>query len=162
MKEKRVYERYHKESQISYQFAYDAQTKVKYQVVESSRDTPAPHKFSAVSKNICASGLCFTSDQKLRKGQNLHLEVYLPEYKNPIHMDGEVRWSSKGLSPQKKDPNFDTGVKLLSVEGQSVDASVYFDQNNHVFWSNVLESIFGTFRKLRQEKQKVPNKEKHT
>ena len=152
VKEKRAFDRYPHKFPVSVEFAYDAETKVKYQVIQAKEEKNPAAKIPAVSKNICASGLCFTSDHKLRKGQSLHLEVYLPDEKKPIHMDGQVRWSNRTSTRRRSPWRFDTGVKLNRVEGKSVESSVYFDKTYHVYWSNVLESIFGTFRKLRQKK----------
>ena len=146
--EKRQFARYNKKTKINFGFAYDAATKVKYQVVD--KDNPIK-KFAGISKNICATGLCFTSDHRLKKGQNLHLEVYLPKAPDPIHMDGQVRWSDRSSLNKKRFDRFDTGVQLLSVDGKPVDNSVYFDKTYHIIWSNVLESIFGTFRRLVQK-----------
>ena len=145
--EKRQFERFDKQIKINFEFFYDATTKVKYQVVDQDNSV---EKYEGISKNICATGLCFTSDQKLKEGQTLHLEVYLPRAQSPIHMDGQVRWCDLSQSNKEKFPRFDTGVRLMSVEGQPVDNSVHFDETYHVMWSNVLESIFGTFRKLMQ------------
>ena len=141
--DKRQAPRYDKELQLKFDFSYNATTELKYEVEEDRRQ-----KYTAVSKNIGATGLCLTSPHPLKKGQHLHLEVYLPKGREPIHMDGEVCWCSSSGNAQAM---FDAGIKLATVEGEAVDATVYLDEENHVLWSNVLESIFGTFRKLVQE-----------
>ena len=149
---RRKFERIDKEAQIQFEFTYDAQTKVKYQVADQTDHKNLVKKFSATSKNISANGLCFTSGKKLKKGQNLNLELYLPKIKEPIHMSGQVRWSDRSQSEKI----FHTGVKLITVEGYNVAQSVHFDKDYHVYWSKVLDSVFGTFRKrIQQLKLKI-------
>jgi len=69
-------------------------------------------------------------------------------------MLGEVRWSKKLSSSPKDAYEFDTGVKLLTVMGETVSKSVYFDKKYRVFWSIVLDYIFGSFRRCIQENKK--------
>ncbi|MFH1414300.1 MAG: hypothetical protein ABIG56_05590 [Candidatus Omnitrophota bacterium] len=85
-------------------------------------------------------------------GDYLYIELYLPKLKKPVCMTGQVRWS-RMVSPRiKRKYKFDTGVRLISVSGKSVSASIHFDKKDHIFWSIVLDSIFGNFRKLMQHK----------
>ena len=150
--DKRQAPRYDKNLQVNfdfpYGFPYDAATKLKYEVAEEGQHVT---KHTGVSKNICATGLCLTSQHALIKGQHLHLEVYLPQSPEPIHMDGEVCWCDRSSLSDAQQVLFDAGIKLVTVEGQNVD--VHLDEAHHVLWSNVLEAVFGTFRKLVQEKQ---------
>ena len=152
--EKRQCERYDKEVKLCYDFPYgfpyDAAAKLKIQVENQSQQ---PKRYAGVSKNVCATGLCLTSHHLLEKGQHLHLEIFLPQGHQPIQMDGEVCWCDRSSLSTAKRELFMAGVKLQSVEGQSVAESVHLDEVHHVIWSNVLEAVFGTFRKLMQEKQ---------
>ena len=75
----------------------------------------------------------------------------MPKQAAPILMTGEVRWC-KEVSEKKDPQEFATGVKLLSVNGKPVANSIFFDQEEKIVWSAVLESIFGNFRKFAQEK----------
>jgi hypothetical protein len=143
--EQRHAERYDKNLDLSFDFQYRATTELQYEIAEN------PKKYHAVSKNICATGLCLTSHQELKKGQHLHLEVYLPKGNQPIHMDGEVCWCSLSSSRGAKNL-FDAGIKVEKVEGESVEPTVHLDQEHRILWSNVLESIFGTFRILMHER----------
>jgi hypothetical protein len=146
--EQRQAERYDKSLDVTIDFHYRATTEMQYQIRD---EDPHSAKYPAVSKNICATGLCLTSHQQLKKGQHLHLEVFLPSGRAPIHMDGEVCWCS--LSSSKGAKNlFDAGVRVEKVEGQSVEPTVHLDAEHQILWSNVLESIFGTFRILMHEK----------
>jgi len=145
--EKRQAERYDKEFELT--FDYAAATELKYQVEEGRNRLK---EYEGVSKNISANGLCLTSSHKLAIGQHLHLEIFLSKGVQPIHMDGLVCWCDPSLTGKKK-LMFNAGIKLQSVEGKSVDETIHMDEKYHVLWSNVLESVFGTFRKLMQERK---------
>ena len=147
--DKRQAPRYEKHVPVGLDFLYNAATELKYEVEEN----PQIEKYAGVSKNIGATGLCLTTHHRLKKGQHLHLEVYLPKGREPIRMDGEVCWCGRS-SASDTQVLFDAGIKLATVEGEPVEASVHMDQAHHVLWSNVLESVFGTFRILVQEQGK--------
>ena len=157
VQEKREYERYDTHAKIYFHVTYDITTKVKFRVMDKVKNKALSKKYEAVSKNVSAEGLCFSSDKLLVPGDLLYLEVYLPvpadvkiplssKYKKPILMEGEVRWSQEAQAQAKGGKVFHTGVWLLTVNGKPVEESVYFDDANKVVWSIVLESIFGKFR----------------
>ena len=149
-KERRKYKRFDTEAKIYFRVTYDIKTIVKFRVVDQDKKRLSSKKYFAISKNVSAEGLCFTSDKKLEKGNILQLEIYLPRQKKPIPMTGEVRWSQSTVDSKKK-TKFDTGVKLMAIGGEPVSKSIYYDEANHVIWSAVLESIFGSFRKFIQK-----------
>jgi len=144
------------ERKIMYDFAYDMETKMKFHVSGERNQEFSRQKFLALSKNVSTEGLCFVSEKKLEKGVYLNLEIYLPGEKDRIRMEGEVKWcahvSAKDGGQEQKQ-QFDTGVKLVSIEGRSVRESVYFDDTYQVEWSTVLESILGKYRILMQKKR---------
>ncbi len=147
MDENRKFERYDKNLDVKFDFVYAAAADLKYNVDGNDPSL----KFDAVSRNIGARGMCLTSHHKLEKGQKLHLELYLPTTSQPIHMDGQVCWCDS-LGGNSGPDEFDAGIELNSVEGNPVAETVHFDEQYHVIWSNVLESIFGTFRKQMQSR----------
>ena len=146
-KDQRRYERYDTEVKIYFYVTYDVRTKVRFQIIDKKGKTSSP-KYTALSRNVSAEGLCFTSDKKLAPGDYLHLEVLLPGGKESVPMEGNVRWCQKSKTPKK----YDTGVKLSYVNGESVEKSIYHDQAYQVIWSIVLESILGNFRILEQKR----------
>ena len=154
--ERRKYERYGTEIKVYFQVAYDIETVVKFQVVDTSENKVLSEKYSALSRNVSAEGLCFVSDRKLEKGNILHLEVYLPKAANPIPMKGEVRWSQPLPDGEKDAPQFMTGVRLTRIDSKPVADSIFFDKEHKMIWSAVLEAIFGNFRKFAQEKLRPP------
>lgn len=152
-KERRRYERYDMETKIYFRVSYDVKTKIKFQVLNKKKDKLLPERFSGLSKNVSVDGMRFASKKRLSKGDNLYIEVYLPKQKSPICMTGEVIWS-KMLSPHSKgDYQFDTGVRLITVSNNSVLKSVYYDNKNHIIWSTVLDSVFGSFQKFIKRKR---------
>lgn len=152
-KERRKYERYGTEAKVYFRVVYEVTTKVEFQILDKKKkDKSLSKKYLAISKNVSAEGICFTSDIKLEKKNILYLEVFLPGEKKPIIMEGQARWSHATSPEEEKKHKFDTGVKLISVNGKSVLASIHFDEANKVIWSIVLESVFGKFRKLAHKK----------
>lgn len=155
-KERRRYGRYDTEVKIYFCVTYDVKTKIEFQVLDiKAQDKTLSEKYFALSKNVNAEALCFTSEKELEKGDILYMEVYLPSMKTPIHMKGRVRWSRATSLKQKTKNKFDTGVKLISVNGKSVPESVYYDEANQVFWSIALDSVFGSFGKLTQQRRHI-------
>lgn len=151
-KERRKYARYNTEVKIYFHVNYDLKTKVRFQLLDEEESIPLSKKYPALSRDVSAEGLRFNSAKKLKKGNTLYLEVYLPRKKHPVRMTGQVRWSKKVLGVSAGKNKFDTGIKLLTVSGKPVSGSIYFDKKSRVIWSAVLDSIFGSFRKLMQKK----------
>ncbi|MFA5059809.1 MAG: PilZ domain-containing protein [Candidatus Omnitrophota bacterium] len=151
--EKRKFDRYETEIKIFFQVTYDLATLVRYQVVDQKSENRPAEKYSALSKNVSVEGLCFTSDRSLDKGVFLDIEVYLPGQKDPVPMQGEVRWSRPFVNA-KNETVFDTGVKIVVVDGKPVTETVFYDSANKIMWSLVLESIFGNFKTLIEKIKK--------
>ena len=144
-KEKREFERFSTETKIFFQVvAFDVKTRIDFQMIDKETGKPLSRKYSALSKNVSVKGLCFSCGQKLNKGDLLFLEVEVATQKNPIPMEGEVKWSAPDPSNSNK---FDTGISLSTVNGKDVSKTFQSDENNEVVWSAVLESILGSFKK---------------
>ena len=151
--EKRKYERYDTEVKIHFYVPYNLQTKINFEVKDPPLKESAKKKYEGVSKNISAGGLCFTSDQKLEQGNVLFLEIYLPQTKVPITMEGQVRWCAPSVpkSSGHHHQMYDTGIQASMVNGKPVEGSIYFDQAHQVIWSEVLEVVLGSFSKLHKK-----------
>ncbi len=148
--EKRRYERYDTALKIYFDFAYDIKTKVKFQLIDRKKAKTLSPKYSALSKNVSAEGLCFASRKKLQKGDYLNLEVYLPGAVTPVRMQGEVRWSLvMPAAADMTDPGaYQTGVLLMTVNGESVPETIHYDKEYRLHWSVVLESVLGSFKNV--------------
>jgi len=159
--EKRKAKRYSTEVKIHFDFAYDLETKVDFELIDKNKKESLSEKYHAVGQNISVEGLCFVTYVKVNENDLLHLEVYLPSAKNPIDMKGEVIWckpisSSQhhGLEGGENQKTYQVGVKLLFVDGLSVQETVHYDEEYEVKWSVVLESVFGSYKMLMGEKYK--------
>jgi len=156
--ERREYSRYDTEMKIHYQVTYDIRTRVKFQVMDSGNQKISLRKYSGLSKNISVEGLCFITKKKLHKGDAILLEVYVPNIRKPVRMEGQVQWTKKILAPSKQKDMYHTGVKLMSVNGKPVSPSIHFDEKYNIFWDSVLDAVFGSFRKMvrKLKKKKKP------
>jgi len=177
IKEKRLHNRYGTTAKIYFQFEYDVETKVKFRVKKNVLEDRISKRHSAISKNVSTEGICFISNIKLHQGDYLKMNVYLPGEGKAINMDGKVRWSKEAFAPQEipliyndeksertdhstyTQPNnisqqYDTGVKLITVNGKSVHDSIYYDNDYNLFWSDVLDSVLGKYCVIVQERKK--------
>lgn len=149
--EGRKYQRYDTEVKIHFYVPYDLKTKILFQFKKIQPDPELNKRFSGLTKNISAGGLCFVSEQKLEREDNILVDVYLPGVEAPIPMEGEVKWSKAdddGLQ-------FFTGVEISKVSGKPVEQSIYFDQDHQVIWSSILDKVLGSFASLH--KKMYPN-----
>jgi hypothetical protein len=151
-RERRKYPRYDTEVKIYFRVHYSLKTKVKFQLINKDSEKLLSKKYFGLTRDVSAEGVRFSSTKKLRKGNRLYLEMYLPRRREPVWMIGEVRWSRKLCLHPKRTLKYDSGVRLASVMGELVSKSIYFDKKYNVFWSNVLNYAFGSFRKLKQKK----------
>lgn len=163
-RDKRKYKRYNTEARVYFDFAYDLETKVKFEVLKQKQLKNTNKKYLAVSRNISAEGLCFVSHKNVKLGDELYLEVYLPNVVEPIYMKGDVKWcdavsgsSTYVMGDKENKPMFHIGVILTTVEGKNVNESIYFDKEYKVNWSVVLESVFGSYKMLMGERYKKEN-----
>jgi hypothetical protein len=160
--ERRKYDRYKTDVEIYFDFIYDLETKVKFELIDEKGEAVSSEKYPAVSRNVSVGGLCFSSIQRVTQGDLLHLEVFLPGIGDPVNMKGRVEWCKpivlsyedrlqeevEGYRP------FEVGVRLMFVGDQKVDDTIHHDATYDVDWSIVLESIFGNYRMLMEGKYK--------
>lgn len=153
-KERRRYERRETNVRVRFQITYDVKTRVKFRIVGSNRRRHISRKYLGFGRDINVEGLSFVSRKKLEKSDMLLLEVYVPKVKVPVLMEAEVRWS-KMLSGKEGGKNmFQTGVRLISVQGKSVSDSIYYDKKYKLMWSIVLEAVFGGFKRAMINKKR--------
>jgi hypothetical protein len=160
--EKRKHKRYNMDAEIHFDFIYNLETKVEFELINKNGEKAISDKYSAISRNVSVGGLCFASYKKVNQGDLLHLEVYLPGAEEPIHMKGQVEWckpvpptyEERLLEEVEGHRILEVGVRVLSVGELSVDQSIHHDAAYDVDWSIVLESIFGNYRMLMEGKYK--------
>jgi hypothetical protein len=147
----RRHDRYDTDVKVHFYVPYELKTKVNFQFKKTQPDPSLNKKFTGITKNISAGGICFVSELRLESGDCILIDIYLPGIEKPIFMEGEVRWckvNEEGLQ-------FYTGVQLVKVYDMPVEESIYFDQEHQVIWSNVLEQVLGSFALLH--KKMYPN-----
>lgn len=149
MRERRKYDRYDTEAKVYFRVKYAIKTRVKFKILD--KKSHLSRRYAALSKNVSAEGFSFTSNRRLRRGDIIYLEVYLPRQKKPVCMIGETRWSSLVLGRGRRNRRFNTGLRLLAVSDKPVPETIYYDKKNNVVWSVVLDSIFGSFSKIMQQ-----------
>lgn len=149
--EVRRHDRYDTDVKVHFYVPYDLKTKINFQFKQTQQDASLNRRFSGITKNISAGGICFVSELRLQPGDYILIDIYLPGIEKPISMEGEVRWckvNEEGLQ-------FYTGVQLTKVYDKPVEDSIYYDQEHQVIWSNVLEQVLGSFALLH--KKMYPN-----
>lgn len=93
----------------------DVNTKVNFMV--KGKKEVSTKNLSAISKNISIEGICFTSKNQLKTGDNLQLELFLPAEPEPLLLKGEVKWCRPIDKPEGKSPtDFEIGVKLHTLK----------------------------------------------
>lgn len=152
--ERRKYPRYDTALKLYYNVKYDIKMRVIFWIVPDFLRNIVIRRYPGVIKNISAEGLCFVSKKKLEIGDILQLEVYAPKSKIPIKMESEVRWCQKLPAGGNERNIFQTGVKIILVNGKSVADSIYFDNEYKVMWSEVLNIIFSNFAAMIKELKK--------
>jgi len=150
---RRQYDRYATELKIQFAVNFDVRTKVDFRVKEKSAKKFSAQKYSAVSRNISAEGVGFIGPRRLKPGDVLLMEIFIPSSQDPINMVGEVKWSKKVQSPHSAGEVYETGVLVRTVKGQEVEKTIFRDQQHELVWSIVLESVFGNFKRLALERK---------
>jgi hypothetical protein len=150
MDDKRSYTRLCKTEDVSTEFAYDVRTRMTFRFKKGSYDDA--NLYTGAIKNISAEGLCFVSNQPVNPGEKLEILVSLPGAERAIKMDAEARWTAISKE-ENNNSRFDTGVRIVTVDGNPVAKSVYYDETYHVHWSIVLEAVLGRFRIMQQNRR---------
>ncbi len=151
--ERRLYERYDTALKIQFHVNFNLETKIDFRVKSPDEKNFSKGVYSAISKNVSAEGIGISSEKKLKKGDILLLDVYVPTAAKPIKMLGYVRWS-QAVPTKSKTVQYDTGVKITSVNDEKVEKTIFIDEIHHVAWSAVLESVFGGFKHLALERKR--------
>lgn len=141
--ELRKFKRYTTEVEGLFLASYPLVTNIKFQIIDQESGEFHTNKYTAVSKNVGVEGLCFTTSFRLNQGEHIYLEVFVKGKKDPVPMEGQVRWSRQCLSTSGKDRQFDTGIKIISVKGQPISETFEKNKTDQIVWSGVLRMVFG-------------------
>lgn len=87
---------------------FDAYMSVRYRIAE-------PHKIAglSLSKDLSREGIKITTNESLREGTILDLEIDIPDDPKPVFSTAEVMWTRK---LEGEDKNFEQGVKFLMMD----------------------------------------------
>ena len=71
-----------------------------------------------LTKNISAGGVLVVTSQLHKPGEQLEIEVQLPDFKKPVTFLGEVVWSTPIGGPKKRyeDPTAETGIRIIQID----------------------------------------------
>ena len=154
-KNKRKGNRYDTDLEIQFFASFDMRTRIDYQLKRAVKQAVGLNKpASGISKNISVEGLRFCTEQPLQKGDTLLLDLFVPSAQTPVPMEGQVRWTRPdSLSSQDGPQRYEVGVKLLSVRGEEVEKTVFFDEIHKIMWSNVLEAVFVGFEDALKQRR---------
>lgn len=84
----------------------------KYKVL----DYDQVYKFTE-TRDISAEGVCFNSNELLKPGVFVQLEVDIKDACAPISFVAEIRWVGDAVPPNK-DKKYINGVKIISMSSQ--------------------------------------------
>ena len=76
------------------------------------KDRPGPEK-KAVTRNISPGGIGGPLDKKIKKGDWLELNIYIPNLKEPIFAIGKAVWTA-----DEKAGKISTGIKFEEIDVQ--------------------------------------------
>ncbi|MFH1848306.1 MAG: PilZ domain-containing protein [Candidatus Omnitrophota bacterium] len=85
----------------------------------------------AVSKNLSALGISFTSRDKIATDTIMAIKLKVPNLKNPVHMTGKVVWA-QALSAEDE-TTLDIGVEFIQIE----------EDNKNTFLKYLCDLIYG-------------------
>ena len=87
--------------------------------------------YTAVTKDISASGIRFETVENFQNGLGLELTLKLPNIQNPVHVYGKIAWQEKS---NRKDGVFtDVGIEFVKVE----------EDNKNTFLKYLCDLIYG-------------------
>ena len=144
--ERRKHKRYVADFKIYFDTPYDVKKKVMFTV--KGEGATGDKKYLAFTKNVSTEGVCFVSHKSLDNGSLLSMEVHLDDGSKPVVMEGEVRWCRQAKASGENKSVFDSGIRIIKVNGASVFDSIHFNESRNSEWSNVLEAVFGQNDKL--------------
>ena len=79
--------------------------------------------------DISGSGIGITTNEKLVKGDNVDLELNIPEDDIPIFVTGKVTWAEKG---KKGDKTYRAGIRFVKMNHCDKDRLMKY-MNSNIF-----------------------------
>ena len=94
---------------------FNADSKIKVKVKAKTKQKASQASIAATTRNLSVEGFCLKAKKKYKHGTLIKLEITLPSYRKPLHLEGKVVWSH-ALHKKSEKGFFDTGIKLFTVE----------------------------------------------
>ncbi len=87
---------------------FDAYMSIKFRV-------PGQEEMKGVSlsRDLSREGLCMNSNENLKQGTTLDIEINIPDDPKPVHTSGKIMWSRP--SKEQKE-GFDQGVRFVMMD----------------------------------------------
>ena len=72
----------------------------------------------ALTKDVSAGGVCLVTEELLKPGTQLGVEIKLPDREAPVTFTGEVVWSKPigGSGKSYENPTAEIGVKFVDID----------------------------------------------
>ncbi len=144
-------ERYDTDVKVRFIVPYNFRTEIDFSLKEHAM----LDKYIGFSRNISSHGLCFETNKELKSGDDLWLELHLPNSKELIYMQGRARWCQLSNVVPETPKQFLVGVEITTVEGVDVERTIYFDQKFGICWSELLERVLGSFAQLHAKNMPI-------
>lgn len=87
---------------------FDAYMSIKFRV-------PGQEEMKGVSlsRDLSREGLCMNSNENLKQGTTVDIEINIPDDPKPVHTSGKIMWSRP--SKEQKE-GFDQGVRFVMMD----------------------------------------------
>lgn len=148
--DKRRHDRHDYRERVYFDFIYDFQAKVEFEPHSDKHSGASRKRHCGMTRNVSTQGLCFTSDVEVSPHSVLDIHVYVQGRADPVQLQGEARWVKLTTVDSHGNKHFEVGVHLTVVNNRPVQNTIHFDDKYRVYWSDVLESLLGEFRKYYQ------------
>ena len=93
-----------------------------------------------ITKDLSCEGLRFVSEDDIKEGSRLEMNLEIPEASNPVHINGKVAWT-KRLSTEDKSP-FEVGIEFTEIE----------EDNKNTFLKYICDLIYNQTKMMGRGK----------
>lgn len=144
--ERRRHTRYDSEVKVVFYTSFNFEAKLDFRFKKPDEKDFSHAKYYGTTKNISAEGLCFMTNMELCKRDSLWMELFLPSQDKPVLIQGRVRWSRVQKPASSGEKQVETGITVLSVNGEEVQKTLVLDEVHKIYWSNLLECVLGEYK----------------
>ena len=88
---------------------FDAYMSIKFKVAGHEEEV----KGVSLSRDLSREGLRINSNENLKEGTTLDIEINIPDDPKPVHTSGKVMWSHPA---EERNQGFEQGVRFLMMD----------------------------------------------